>query len=209
MKRKLLLLVLALSALLVPASAQASPSDPGAYGPDITPDGWTEKTWAHFGNWTKGEVSAESWTDLNWPCSGTTDNDQDCMIEDVRGHSLVRKVYKVTRTEIDFTRLGRYPAGVLAVNDTNLNSGTLPVIEHRTPWVQVAQFCGAEDFRTWTRVTFAVRWSDGRLTKGLSLLSDPTENWAGTICQEAAALADMTPAERKAARDQFVGRAHA
>jgi hypothetical protein len=57
MKRKLLILVLALSALLVPASAQASPSDPGASGPDITPDGWTAKTWAHLGNWTKGEVS--------------------------------------------------------------------------------------------------------------------------------------------------------
>jgi hypothetical protein len=198
--RRSTFVALVLGLLLIAPTAVASPSDPGAYGPDITEDGWKEKTWAHFGNWMKGEVSAESWVDLNWPCFGASDNDQDCAIEDIRGHGLVRKVYKVTRVEIDFTRLGRYPAGTLATNNTNLNSGTLPLIEHRTPWVQVAQFCGTEDFRAWNRVTFATRWSDGWLSTGLSLLSSPTENIASSICNTTA----MSPAERQQLRNQLV-----
>jgi hypothetical protein len=185
--------------LASPGAATASPGDPVHANDVIGLEGWKEKTWAHFGNWQKGEVSAETWVDLHWPCFTSTDEDQDCLVEDVRGHGLVRKLSKVKRTEIDFVRLGRYPAGVLAVNGTNVNSGTLPLIESRTPWVPAEQFCGGS-FRTWNRVTFAVRWSDGHLTKGLTLLSDPSEDYSTSICS----TFSMTVEQRKAARDRLL-----
>jgi hypothetical protein len=199
--RRVLAFVLAVLAFAVPHSAAAAPGDPVSGG-DVIEDGasWKAKTWAHFGNWTKGEVEAESWVDVHWPCFSATDEDQDCAVEDVRGHGLVRKLSKVSRTEIDFTRLGRYPSGVLAVNDTNLNSGTLPVIEHRTPWVATEQFCGADSFRAWNRVTFAVRWSDNWLTTGLSLLSDPTDSFAQEICS----MSTLSAQQRSAVRSDLM-----
>jgi len=129
----------------------------------------------------------------------TKDLRDDHRRRNVRGHGLVRKLSKVKRTEIGFVRLGRYPAGVLAVNGTNVNSGTLPLIESRTPWVPAEQFCGGS-FRTWNRVTFAVRWSDGHLTKGLTLLSDPSEDYSTSICS----TFSMTVEQRKAARDRLL-----
>ena len=131
-------------------------------------------------------MSAETWVDLHWPCFTATDEDQDCLLEDVRGHGLVRKLSKVKRAQIDFVRLGRYPSGVLTVNNTNVNSGTRPLIESRTAWVPAEQFCGDSSLRTWNRVTFDVRWSDDYLTKGLTLLSDPTGDYPTVICPTSA-----------------------
>src|SRR4051794_22566549 len=109
--RKLLLMAASLPLVLAvaPRGAVASPDDPVHPSDVIEHDAWTEKTWDHFGHYERGEVSAESWIDLHWPCFDSTDEDQDCTIEDVRGHGLVRKESKVMRTQIDFTRLGRYP----------------------------------------------------------------------------------------------------
>ena len=54
-------------------------------------------------------MSAETWVDLHWPCFTATDEDQDCLLEDVRGHGLVRKRSKVKRTQIDLVRDPRLP----------------------------------------------------------------------------------------------------
>jgi hypothetical protein len=164
MRKLVLMLALTTLTLTLPGAA-ASPGDPVHANDVIGLEGWKERTWAHFGNWRRGEVSAETWVDLHWPCFTATDEDQDCLLEDVRGHGLVRKLSKVKRTQIDFVRLGRYPSGVLTVNDTNVNSGTRPLIESRTAWVPAEQFCGDSSFRTWNRVTFDVRWSDDYLTR--------------------------------------------
>ena len=68
-------------------------------------------------------------------------------------------------------------------------------------WVPVEQFCGDSSLRTWNRVTFDVCWSDNYLTKGLTLLSDPTEDSSTVICPT-----QSTPLERrKAVRDQLQG----
>ena len=50
-----------------------------------------------------------------------------------------------------------------------------------------------------------MRWSDDWLTKDLSLLSDPTQNLAGSLC----ATNTMTLAQRKAAHDQLLASANA
>jgi hypothetical protein len=201
MRKLVLMLALTTLALALPGGAAASPGDPVHANDVIGLAGWKEKTWAHFGNWRRGEVSAETWVDLHWPCFTATDEDQDCLLEDVRGHGLVRKLSKVKRAQIDFVRLGRYPSGVLTVNNTNVNSGTRPLIESRTAWVPAEQFCGDSSLRTWNRVTFDVRWSDDYLTKGLTLLSDPTEDYSTVICPTLS-----TPLEqRTAVRDQLLG----
>jgi hypothetical protein len=182
-------LLAAVAALVAapPASAQAS---------DITPDGWAYKSWYHLGNVLKGEVSAESWVDLDWPCFTARDVGQNCDIQRIRGHGLVRKGSKVSRVEIGLVRLGRYPAGTLVENETNKNSGTLPQIEQTTAWLPVASESCATTFRAWTRTSFAVRWTDGRLSK-LSLLGDPTTS---QVCRRTAA---MTPAQRQQLRAQL------
>ena len=90
---------------------------------------------------------------------------------------------------------------VLTVSDTNVNSGTRPLIESRTAWVPAEQFCGDSSLRTWNRVAFDVRWSDDCLTKGLTLLSDPTEDYSTVTCPTLS-----TPLEqRQAVRDQLLG----
>jgi hypothetical protein len=159
---------------------------------DIQPDGWTTKDWDHLGNYLKGNVRAESWVDLDWPCFNSRDTGQNCDIQRIRGHGLVKKVYKVSRVEIGLVRLGRYPAGTLVENERNKNSGSLSQIEQTTGWLSVdTEGCGTT-FRSWTRTSFAVRWADGRLSK-LSLLSDPTST---QVCSQAA----MTSAERQQLR---------
>jgi hypothetical protein len=172
-----------------PAPAQAS---------DITTDGWSFKSWYHLGSSLKGEVSAESWVDLDWPCLTVRDVGQNCDIQRVRGHGLVKKESRVSRVEIGLVRLGRYPAGTLVENETNKNSGTRPQIEQTTAWFPVTNDGCATTFRTWTRTSFAVRWSDGRLSK-LSLLSDPT---TADVCRQ---TATMTPAQRRRLRTQLPG----
>lgn len=179
--------------------AAASPGDP-IHSSDVLQDGWDLHTWYHLGRPEAGAVSAESWVDVHWPCFTSTDEDQDCVVEDVRGHGLVRKEYRVKRTQINLVRLGRYPSGVLAQNTTPLNSGTLPLIERRTSWVTAEQFCGADSFRAWTRTTFDVRWSDDKVSQGLTLLGPPTEDMATLVCPTLA----MTAAQRQAYRQQLL-----
>jgi hypothetical protein len=209
-RRRLLLLLFSLAAvasMTVTPAAHASPGDPLAAA-DILQNGFNIKSWDHFGNPLKGTVLAESWVDLHWPCFGTTDEDQDCMIEDARGHGTVSREYKVTRVMVDRVRVRVYPAGtILAQNDadTPISQRTLPLVEGRTAWKSTEQFCGPTDWRLWSRITFWVRWSDGWLTKDLSLLSDPTENLAQSICETNA----MTLAQRKAVHDQLVAAAAA
>jgi len=43
-------------------------------------------------------------------------------------------------------------------------------------------------------------WSDGHLTKGLTLLSDPSEDYSTSICS----TFSMTVEQRKAARDRLL-----
>ena len=106
-----------------------------------------------------------------------------------------------TWVDLHFVRLGRYPAGVLTVNDTNVKSGTRPLIESHTAWVPAEQFCGDSSFRTWNRVAFDVRWSDNYLTKGLTLLSDPTGDYSTVICPTLGTSLE----QRRAVRDQLLG----
>ena len=182
MRRMLLataLAVLATSLLAPPATAQTS---------DVYRDGWSLKSWYHPGNPHRGEVSAESWVDLDWPCGTPRDVGMNCDIQRLRGHGLVRKEYKVTRVEIGLVRLGRYPAGTLVQNERNRNSGSLSQVEQTTAWYPVAEDCVVA-FRAWTRTSFAVRWTDGRLSKR-SLLGDPTTM---EICRQG----DLTVAERR------------
>jgi hypothetical protein len=190
MRRMLLVLglvVLAGSVVAPQATAQAS---------DITRDGWSFKDWDHLGNYLRGNVQAESWVDLDWPCGTARDIGMNCDIQRIRGHGLVKKVNKVSRVEIGLIRLGRYPAGTLVENERNKNSGSLSQIEQTTAWYSVDSESCATTFRSWTRTSFAVRWSDGRLSK-LSLLSDPTTS---QVCRQAAA---MTPAQRQQLRAQL------
>ena len=133
---------------------------------------------------------------IRWPCFTARDVGQNCDIQRIRGHGLVRKGSKVSRVEIGLVRLGRYPAGTLVENETNKNSGTLPQIEQTTAWLPVASESCATTFRAWTRTSFAVRWTDGRLSK-LSLLGDPTTS---QVCRRTAA---MTPAQRQQLRAQL------
>jgi hypothetical protein len=205
MRRRLLWLVLALvtlTPLTATTGANASPDDPISAA-DIVQSGWSLKDWDHFGNPLKGTVEAESWVDLHWPCFDATDEDQDCMIEDARGHGTVSRQYKVKRVMVDRVRIRVYPSGtILAQNDadTPISQRTLPLVEGTTAWKPTEQFCGPTDWRLWSRITFWVRWSDDWLTKDLSLLSDPTENLAQSICEtNATALA-----ERKAVHDQLM-----
>lgn len=191
MRRTLLLLVLA--ALLPPLMAAAPAS---AQASDIIPDGWSGKFWDHFGNPLKGTVYAESWVDLDWPCFTARDIDQNCDVQRIRGHGLVKKEYKVSRVEIGLVRLGRYPAGTLVGDETNKNSGTLPQIEQTTAWYTATNLGCGTDFRAWTRTSFAVRWTDNWLSK-LSLLGDPTVE---RFCQAAAA----SPVQRQQLRQQLV-----
>lgn len=204
MKRLSMLVTLVLAMTLAAESpvSNASPGDP-IHSSDIDQAGWDYRDWQHFGNYSYGSVSAESWVDLHWPCFNVTDEDDDCAIEDIRGHGLVEKQYKVLRTQIDFVRLGRYPSGVLAFNGTNVNSGSLPLIESRTPWVAVEKFCGEASFRAWNRVTFDVRWSDNRLSTGLSLLSDPTSDMVDLVC--GTGIAAASPTQRLQIRSQVLG----
>jgi hypothetical protein len=183
-----------LAALAVLCAAPALPAQTS----DLTTDGWSFKTWYHLGNTGKGAVSAESWVDLDWPCFTTRDVDQNCDIQRVRGHGLVKKESKVARVEIGLVRLGRYPAGTLVENQTNKPSGTLPRIEQTTAWYPATNEGCATTFRSWTRTSFAVRWTDGRLSK-LSLLGDPT---TADVCRQTAA---MTPARRQRLRSQVPG----
>lgn len=187
MRRRLWLLVAlaALMTLTVTPAAQASPDDPISAA-DVTQDGWNFKYWDHFGNPLKGTVGAESWVDLHWPCFNATDEDQDCMIEDARGHGTVSREYKVKRVMVDRVRLRVYPAGtILAQNDADTppSQRTLPLVEGTTAWKSTEQFCGPTSWRLWSRITFWVRWSDDWLTKDLSLLSDPTQNLTSNICE--------------------------
>jgi len=157
MRRMLLataLAVLATSLLAPPATAQTG---------DVYRDGWSLKSWYHPGNPHRGEVSAESWVDLDWPCGTPRDVGMNCDIQRLRGHGLVRKEYKVTRVEIGLVRLGRYPAGTLVQNERNRNSGSLSQVGQTTAWYPVAEDCVVA-FRAWTRTSFAVRWTDGRLS---------------------------------------------
>jgi hypothetical protein len=81
-----------------------------------------------------------------------------------------------------------------------VHSGTRPLIESRAAWVPAEQFCGDSSFRTWNRVTFDVRWPDDYLTKDLTLLSDPSEDYSTVICPT-----QSTPLEqRKAVRDRLL-----
>ena len=77
MRKLVLMLALTTLALALPGGAAASPGDPVHANDVIGLAGWKEKTWAHFGNWRRGEVSAETWVDLHWPCFTATDEDQD------------------------------------------------------------------------------------------------------------------------------------
>jgi hypothetical protein len=160
---------------------------------DVVTDGWSAMTWNHLGDPGKGQVSAESWVDLDWPCLTPRDVDQNCDIQRVRGHGLARKVRKVARVEIGLVRLGRHPAGTLVENQTNRNSGTRSQVEQTTPWVAATNEGCTTAFRTWTRTSFAVRWSDARLSR-LSHLGDPT---TAQLCTHTAA---MTPAQRSLLR---------
>jgi hypothetical protein len=190
LRRALLLtaiLTLAVLTITPAASAQAS---------DIVRDGWTFKDWDHLGNYLKGNVQAESWVDLDWPCGPPRDPEYNCAIIRARGHGLVKKIYKVVRTEIGLVRLGRYPAGTLVENERNKNSGSLSQIEQRTAWYPVTSDACAITFRIWTRTSFAVRWSDARLSK-LSLLSEPTD---AQVCDQAA----MTRTQRQQLRTQLL-----
>jgi hypothetical protein len=119
----------------------------------IALEGWKERTWAHFGNWQTGEVSAETWVDLHWPCFTATDEDQDCLLED--GRAMVWSA-----------------SGPRSGARRSTSSA----------WAPVEQFCGDSSLRTWNRVTFDVRWSENYLTKGLTLPSDPTEDSSTVIC---------------------------
>jgi hypothetical protein len=203
--RRLLVLLLTLAAvasMTVTPAAHASPDDPISAA-DVFQDGWNIKDWDHFGNPLKGTVEAESWVDVHWPCFGTTDEDQDCTVEDVRGHGVVRRIHKVKRMMVDRVRVRVYPSGtILGQNDadTPISQRTLPEIQGRTAWAPVEQFCGADSFQAWSRITFWVRWSDDWLTKDLSLLSDPTSDFAGSICE----TNTMTLAERKTAHDRLM-----
>jgi hypothetical protein len=187
-------------------AAQGSPGDP-IHSQDITRDGWETKDWYHFGDPLRGAVEVEVWVDVHWPCGGFSDEDGDCVVEDVRGHSLTRKIMKVRRTQTNLTRLGRYPAhpadpaGVLAENTTSKNSGASSTVEHVSPWVPVQQFCGQNAFQIWTRVRLDVRWSDNRLSKGLTMLSRPTWDYIASIC----GVSSLSMPERRTLRDQLRG----
>jgi hypothetical protein len=187
-----------LAAMLVLAPVVVPGAGPSGSAPasDITPDGWTYRSWYHLGNILRGEVSAESWADLDWPCFTDRDIDQNCDVQRIRGHGLVQKESKVSRVEIGLVRLGRYPAGTLVENDTGRNSGTLAQTGQTTAWYPVTSDGCATTFRAWTRTSFAVRWTDGRLSK-LSLLSDPTTS---QVCRQ---TATMTPAQRQHVRSQL------
>jgi hypothetical protein len=195
------LLLALLVVLVVAAPAAASPGDP-IHSRDIIQDGLDFKWWYHYGNPNRGEVQGEAWVDVHWPCGDSTDEDGDCVVEDVRGHTKVTKIYRVARVQTNLTRLGRYPAhpadpaGTLAQNTTPRNSGTLPTVEHLSPWVTTQQFCGQNAFQTWTRLRFDVRWSDSRLSQGLTMLSQPTVDYISSLCGAEA----MSLAERKALR---------
>lgn len=186
MRRMLLATALAaLAAALLAPSATAQTSD-------VYRDGWASRSWFHLGDPHRGEVSAESWVDLDWPCGTPRDIGMNCDIQRLRGHGLVRKESKVVRVEIGLVRLGRYPAGTLVENERNKNSGSLPRVEQTTAWYTVdTEHCEVA-FRAWARTSFAVRWADGRLSK-LSLLGDRTTM---EICRQG----DLTVAERRRLR---------
>jgi hypothetical protein len=59
--RTLLAATLVLTAVVAPG---AGPSG-SAPASDIMPDGWTYRSWCHLGSLLRGEVSAESWADLD------------------------------------------------------------------------------------------------------------------------------------------------
>jgi hypothetical protein len=188
------LLVALLAALAVPAAASPARAQAG----DILTDGWSSRTWHHLGEARRGAVSAESWVDLDWPCLDDRDVGQDCDIQRVRGHGLVEKLAKVARVEIGLVRLGRYPAGTLVQNGTNRNSGSRRLVEQTTAWYPVSTDGCDNPIRAWTRTSFAVRWTDRRLTK-LSLLGRPTD---ARVCSQTAAL---TTAQRRRLRSQLLG----
>jgi hypothetical protein len=181
------ILAAAFSVLVVPPTQAA----------DVIPDGWAGRSFAHYGNPNRGEVWVETWVDLDWPC-GPSDP---CVIEAVRGHGRIEKLYRASRVQVDFVRLGIPPVdggGVLTENSTNVNSGTAIAAESATRWLPLTDACSGDSFRVWSRTGFSVRWSDGTLGRN-SLLGVPTFSY---LCQ----VATMSEANRRQVRGAVLGR---
>jgi hypothetical protein len=154
--------VVALLAFATPASA--------------TIDTWyrwgeTEHDYYHYGNSSLGEFDTSVWVDeleRDYDEDGIPDADF------IRGHARNCKVRGVLRSQVDYVRLGNATqGGVLAEKLTAVNSGTAPCADSVTAWVKVADSstCGSP-FEAWVRGGFSARWSDLRLSSGVTYVGD-------------------------------------
>jgi hypothetical protein len=200
MRKLVLMLALTTLTLTLPGAA-ASPGDPVHANDVIGLEGWKERTWAHFGNWRRGEVSAETWVDLHWPCFTATDEDQDCLLEDVRGPWSGPQALQ-GQAHPDRLR----PPGPLSLRCPDRQRhqrelGHAPA--HREPHRMGAG-------RAVLRRQLLPDLEPGHLRRplvgrlpdqGLTLLSDPTEDYSTVICP----TLDTPLEQRKAVRDRLLG----
>lgn len=131
--------------------------------------GDADHTFYHLGNPAAGSVTVEVWVD---------ERDTDTHDYFLRGHVRVTKGAKATRVQVDLVRLGRATGagGTLVQTTVSRNSGAAQSVEMTTDWVQVLDSFECPDpFEAWTRGTASVRWTDGRLSTGVTLLGGRSE----------------------------------
>ncbi len=137
----------------------------------VSPQGRKDQTFAHGGNAALGSVTVSSWVDIER--TTTTTNGASTTTYRVRAHTRMAEVSKVLRDQITLARLGA-PGRVLADNTTVVSSGTTEpaVVESTTPFQKVnAGTTCAKPVQLQARGTGDVRWTDGGLSQGLSVLS--------------------------------------